>query len=211
MDSLNRNYRPAYVTEVDLVRNAIIAESKKTLLQRPFAPDPHPIAIVNSAKAFVEGFKGSLQSLFGMPVWDIIKFRYINKDFLLPLTATLNITQVEVSQNREIIETRVAGMDGKIKEYISDDDFHIKINSLIVSNAPDYYPEEEIKSLMDICAVKDSVEIYSTVLNDVFNINNVVIKSYTIKQPEKGMRNVQEVEIDCVSDNPELYKIIMSV
>lgn len=184
-----------------------ITEIKKLALNRAFVPNYNTPSGEDAVFAIDEGNKGTQASLFGLPVWDIIEFRY--KKSSGDLSASLNICIIEITQARNIITTAVQGLDGTIKEFISNGDAQITIRATIVGDAPDFYPSNEVMAIQELLEVKDSIEIYSTILNKYFNVDRVVITDYAFSQPETGVRNVQALEIHCLSDNPDIYEIIM--
>lgn len=188
-------------------RNIAIQGAKQVIINRAFNSNFSTPQAEMAFQAQQEGLKNLDKSLFGLPVWDIVTLKY-SKNINVQLI--LNIALVEVTQKRNIITTSVAGLDGTIKEYISDGDCDITIKAKLVGDAADFYPGDLVNQVNTICSIKDSVEVYSTILNDYMGINNVVITDYSFSQLEEGARNVQEVTITCISDNPQNYSIIMS-
>jgi hypothetical protein len=62
------------------------------------------------------------------------------------------------------------------------------------------YPQADVQKLHNICLAPQSINVTSSFLK-MFNIEDIVIKSYNIDQQE-GMRNCQPFTINCVSDVP---------
>ena len=190
---------------INNVINTGVLTGTELVLNRVFKPNFTSDAFTLSEEALSDGNVNVAQSLYGMPVWDTIEFRYDSQalKIILPICIT------EVTHQRNIVVTPVQGLDGTIKEYISDGDKLIKIRATIVGDGIDYYPAEDIYAMEQILSIKDAIQVYSTILNTYFNVNNVVITEAVFSQPEVGMRNVQKVEITCISDYPENYTIIM--
>lgn len=107
----------------------------------------------------------------------------------------------DVSQQKNIIKTDIQGRNGSVKEYISDGDFAVTIRGAIVNPEGAVYPEEDVLKLVEICKVQKSIQVNSRFLNDVFDIFDLVIESYSFPQSE-GIENVQFFELSCVSDDP---------
>ena len=107
----------------------------------------------------------------------------------------------DVAQAKNIVTTEIQGRNGTIKEYISDGDFAININGLIVHPDANTYPETDVSTLMDILKAQTTIGIASRFLNDIFGINSVVVMSYSFPQPE-GMQNTQPFQIRCLSNDP---------
>jgi hypothetical protein len=152
-----------------------------------------------------EGNQNKSSNWFGLPLWDIIELQYTPKN----MAAIIEVGLITVSQSKNIISTPVQGLNGSVKEYVSDNDYVITIQAMIVGEAADYYPQDRMKTLREILNINDTINVYSTILNKVFGINQLVINSYEAVQKEEGMRNVQMINISCMSDTPDIYKIIM--
>ncbi len=117
-------------------------------------------------------------------------------------TLVINDAVCAISRAKNIVSTQLVGMDGTIKEYINDGDYQLNIavgvvavrNGVIV----DEYPKEGISELRAFLDEKESIDVYSDFL-DIFDINSIVIKSYSITQDTAS--NYQSVAISAVSDN----------
>ena len=194
----------------------LLVNMGKTLIYTTkFASAYSSKAYLDAQSALNEGLLNNKESLFGLPVWDTVTFEYLIPNSTYSnnggeiLSVTLNIALITIAQTKNIVTTAVQGLNGTIKEYISDGDYQINIKAQIVGDAPDYYPAEQVKALKEILSISDSINILSTILNKYFNLENVVVKNYSFNQPEVGMRNVQSVEIECLSDNPNNYYAII--
>lgn len=110
----------------------------------------------------------------------------------------------KVTGKKNIVQTIVQGLKGTIKEYISDLDFDIELTGAVVStdergNVLDEYPADGVRNLEAMCAINDSLEVYSEFLK-LFNITHVVVYEREITQ--QTYSNRQEFKIKCYSDIP---------
>ena len=114
---------------------------------------------------------------------------------------TVNTVLFSVNQSKNIVKTEIQGRNGTVKEYISDGDYDITIQGLLVSKEHDIYPEDEVKKLVEILKVQRSLEVACPYLNDRFDITDIVVETYSLPQKE-GFENTQMFEINAVSDEP---------
>lgn len=157
---------------------------------------------------YVEGSAGISEgyirsTLTGLPILnrygeisyknDTISF---NKNILLE---TLIIT---VEKTRNIVKNSVFGLDGTVKEFITSGDYIINITGTIASDNKWLYPEEELRTFVDLCNVEDSVSISNDYLNKIYNINNIVIESFSFAQSER-FSNIVSYSLNCLSDSTD--------
>ena len=107
----------------------------------------------------------------------------------------------DVTITKQIIKTNIQGVNGSVKEYISQNDYEITIRGALVDESGQRYPEEQVLQLVEYCEVPDSIQIFSRFLNDNFNIQYLTIESVNLPQVE-GTENVQLFEIKAISDDP---------
>ena len=107
----------------------------------------------------------------------------------------------DVTITKQIITTNIQGVNGSVKEYISQNDYDVTIRGALVDESGQSYPEEQVLQLVEFCEVPDSIKIYSRFLNDNFNIQYLTIQSVSLPQVE-GTENVQLFEIKAISDDP---------
>jgi hypothetical protein len=105
-----------------------------------------------------------------------------------------------VSQTKNIVKTQIQGLNGTIKEYISDGDFEITCRGVIVSENPNQYPDAEVDKFLKIMSVPAAIRVTSPFLNNL-EIDDVVIESYTLDQTE-GFYNSQLFTIKMISEKP---------
>lgn len=134
-------------------------------------------------------------SYLGTPVFGAIVLKYEPLNLQLELQTVLS----EVSMTKNIVKTSMQGVDGTVKEYISDGDYEVTIRGAIVAE-DNLFPEDDIKLLHQLCLVKDALIVESEFLQ-LFDIYNLVIESYSFPE-EEGYLNMQFFELQCVSDKP---------
>tara|TARA_R110002074_G_scaffold31540_2_gene88553 strand:- start:6817 stop:7464 length:648 start_codon:yes stop_codon:yes gene_type:complete len=113
----------------------------------------------------------------------------------------INTVLIDVSQQKQIIKTNIQGVSGTVKEYISKGDYQVTIRGALVSESSVRYPEEEVTQLTEYLEAETSIGVASRFLDDIFNIQNIVVESFSFPQVE-GTQNVQLFEVSAVSDDP---------
>lgn len=116
----------------------------------------------------------------------------------------INLTAVLVTlnQTKNIVKTPIQGLDGTIKEYISDGDWQVNIRGVILGQNGVYPLQEvtELKTAADM-ALDDAgnvLKVNSWFLQ-IFGIDNLVVESATYPQEEGGI-SMQLFEWNCISD-----------
>lgn len=115
-------------------------------------------------------------------------------------TVQLISALVSVDQSKIIERTTVRGRNGTVKEYWSMDDFSVRIQGAILDNRPDYYPQSEVKKLVDLLALPQSLQVVSRYLQ-LFGIYELTVKDYAFA-PIEQKTNVQFLDILAYSDEP---------
>lgn len=115
-------------------------------------------------------------------------------DLILP------IALLTVNQERNIVRTNVQGRNGSVKEFVSDGDYSVTIEGVLVNELPNKSPIEDLKKLHSFCKADTSLDVISNIL-DAFGILSLVINDYRVEQRE-GMRNVIDFTLYCYSDTP---------
>ena len=103
-----------------------------------------------------------------------------------------------VTLEKNIVQTALQGRNGTIKEYISDGDYQVEIAAALTAEHDDY-PKEELKKLMNILQMNESIDVSAN--NDflnLFGINNLIVKSYGFNQETHSNR--QTFTVCCLSD-----------
>ena len=149
------------------------------------------------------------KSYLGTPVYDnlqILGGSYFDNDGnkitygnVGEVYLTINAVLFNVNQVKNIIRTQITGKDGDVIEYISDGNYNVVINGVLVS--PDTrYPSDDVDKLIQVCLAKASIEVVSNFLQR-FSIHNLVIMDYDFPQVV-GLQNSQQFTLNCISDNP---------
>lgn len=114
----------------------------------------------------------------------------------------INDAVCAVSRSKNVVTTQMVGMDGTVKEYISNGDYQVNIvvgvaavrDGVIV----DEYPSEGLEQLRDFFDEKAAIDVHSAFLK-IFDIDSIVIKSFSVSQDTAS--NYQSVSISAVSDD----------
>jgi hypothetical protein len=159
----------------------------------------------------VESDQATRTSYFGTPVFSNLEIKPFkwqtleNETIEIKNGISIDHCLMSISQQKNIVTTPIAGLNGTVKEYISDGDFTIDIEGTI-SSKQNVYPEKEVNELIQILKAQTNLTLISEFLN-WFGISSVVVTNYDLPQTE-GFRNIQEFRISLLSDNPvELEEI----
>lgn len=155
-------------------------------------------------KSEVQGltfYEPAATSQLGTPIIDVVKIL----SGTIPATNeaynefVLKYCQVSLQKSKDIVETKVQGAKGTVKEYISEGDWNITIQGFLLTdiNVVDF-PETETRELSQLLALPATLEVESRVLN-THEIHNLVIYDYNF--PTFGERlGIQPYEIRAKSD-----------
>lgn len=102
-----------------------------------------------------------------------------------------------INQSRNIVKTPIQGLDGTVKEYISDGDYIINIRG-IITGKNGVYPVGQVNYLIECLKAKAALSVQSDYLQSL-GIMNIVIESYSLPQ-EMGSQSQQVFELNCLSD-----------
>lgn len=157
--------------------------------------------------------ESSYVSYLGTPVWSPLEFLKTsgtsldnsrgvgeangNSEVFLRVDTTL----ITVSQPKIIVKTPIAGRNGTVKEYISDDDFMIEIAGAIVSPYPNVFPREEVSLLLELLSLPKQIPIACEFLQ-LFGIDSIVVEDKRVSQ-RMGSRNEVPFSIYAISDLAE--------
>jgi hypothetical protein len=106
---------------------------------------------------------------------------------------------LKVTQDKNIITTKIMGKDGTIKEYIGLDDYKIQIEAFIYGYNG-IYPYDKVKQLEEYLVYNRVIPVACGFLNNIFDINYITIKDFDISM-EEGSVSQQKVTITALSDN----------
>lgn len=154
------------------------------------------------AKQYTDGlpYKSSLSgALLYMPTG----FNVSGSIFQLP-----NEPIVSCSIQKTIVETVLAGNTrrGTVKEIINTEDWRIKIQGICIDMTKSGYPEDDVERIQQLFSFNRSIEVINYMLNNMFEIKNVVIKSLDWKEM-RGKPYSQAYEMELVSDEDFLLMI----
>lgn len=108
---------------------------------------------------------------------------------------------ISISGKKNIIETKMVGRPGSVKELINVDDYKISITGFIESDNGTY-PEAGITQLKEIYNINEPVELVSVLTDLIFDDGDQVVIT-DISFPETpGIETAQAVRIECVTDKP---------
>jgi hypothetical protein len=153
------------------------------------------------------------KSKFGMQIFDSFTFNCTSANptiytaspefggvnVVISAPFTFETALIEVNQSKNIVKTSISGMNGTVKEYMSDGDFIINLKGVIVGEVANQRPDVfYLDKFMEYLRAPLALPVTCTFLNE-FNINNVVIESYKYGQRE-GARNIIDIEINMISD-----------
>lgn len=175
------------------------------------------------AEGFDENAPTDRTSYLGMPVFDTIEFKpseYNDKNNnpieygnILKNSNSKNPSEqggdffrvdsvlIDVSQQKQIIKTNIQGVAGTVKEFISMGDYQIMFRGFLTDPNSGRYPHEQVRQMRQYLEAETTLEINSRFLNDIFDITNIVVESFSFPQRE-GFQNQQAFEISCISDEP---------
>ena len=112
----------------------------------------------------------------------------------------INTVILEASLNKNIVKTPIQGRNGKVKEYVSDDDFMINARGFI-SNKDNVIPLDDLRTFREIMQVPQQIDVESQYLNEVLEVNQIVIENFSMPQQE-GTRNELPFTFQASSDVP---------
>jgi len=133
-------------------------------------------------------------SMLGSPVFSDLELYIEDEDrlYLQDVLFTVNMT-------KNIVTTAVNGKKGTVKEYVSDGDYSVHIQGLIVSD--DYsYPRSDVATLKKLLSHNESLKVLSPFL-EIWGIYELAVSSYSIPQ-KVGFQNTQAFDITALSDQP---------
>ena len=118
--------------------------------------------------------------------------------------ADLNLDDVTVRVNRrkDIVKTSRAGANGKIKEYISFDDFSIEVTAILTPfliTELGGEPTAKLTAFAKLEKVEQAVDIRSKFLNNTFNITSVVVEEFSL---ERNSSDSWVLSMSLISDLP---------
>jgi hypothetical protein len=162
-------------------------------------------AAFNVALAGVETEESIGNSDYGTPVMDRLEIpegTYIDLEGNEISFAGIIINTIvfEASKGKNIVKTAIQGRNGKVKEYVSDDDFQINARGFI-SNKDNVIPLDDLRTFREIMEVPQQIEVISQYLNEVLEVNQIVVENFSMPQ-QLGVRNELPFTFQASSDVP---------
>lgn len=148
-------------------------------------------------------------SPMGTPLTDVLHIQqgkyYVDANTIVSYDGmTLYAISMSLLQPKNIVNTKILGVDGHVKQYISHDDWAITIiGSLIGQDG--VYPTQAVQELLAINEAKVAVQVYSRQLG-LAGISHIVIDELELI-PRVGYTNVQDFKIQARSDTPYVLTI----
>lgn len=145
------------------------------------------------------------QSLLGTDVWSNMvipagSYQALDGTVIEFDQFELDAVLFSVMQRKNIVKTPVAGRTGTVKEYISDGDYQVSIQGVMVGENSETYPEEQMLQLTEILKAPVAINIESEFLA-FFDIDMVAVESFRFSQ-KRGSRSIQAFNVSAVSDTP---------
>lgn len=141
---------------------------------------------------------------FGYPVLGSLLIedgKYIDNDTRAEVffdSIVIDSVLVSISQQKNIVKTTVAGRNGTVKEYISDGDYIINVNGVIVSGQNNVIPQGEMQRLKEIFNANVPLKVSNDYLQ-LFGITDIVVENADVFQRE-GYRDSVYFNLQAVSD-----------
>lgn len=110
---------------------------------------------------------------------------------------------VDLTRTKNIVTTPVQGLDGTVKEYISNGDWQITVRGIIAQKQYGY-PKEKYKQLLKFLQINKPIKVINQWINDA-EIYSIVITDY--KLPYNPHINCIIYEFNALSDKPIELKI----
>ena len=111
---------------------------------------------------------------------------------------------IDVSQQKNLVETALVGRNGTTKEYVSTGDYQITIGLTLFSDAVNKYPEEELRLLKEILNYNGNIKLYAKWLSRL-DITECFVKSHSLRAE---VYTQQSIKIELVSDTPSEVEFI---
>jgi hypothetical protein len=149
---------------------------------------------VESQNMTIAGSSANTGSLMGTPVFADIEL-YIDNVARLYNQSVL----ITINQQKNIVRTSVNNRKGTIKEYITDGDFSVQIQGILVGDGNNY-PIDDVHTLHKLLSEPQNIKVISPYL-ELWGIYELTVETYNIPQ-QQGWQNIQPFELGAYSDEP---------
>jgi hypothetical protein len=113
---------------------------------------------------------------------------------------------ITITRPREIVQTVVNGLDGKIIEIVSNGNYEINIVGTFAGVRFWEYDNDNLVYLEKICKYKGEIDILSPYLNNVFEVFKIIVTDHKIAQSSE-FTNITAIELNCVAVlNESIFK-----
>lgn len=136
---------------------------------------------------------GEGTGLLGLPIFQRIYFD--DAGDVIELSDAL----VDVSLPRNIVKTQVNGLNGTVKEFVSNGDYEITIRGFLIGSNPYKAPEKEIRKFRKYFTDKTKALSVTGKIFDLLGIDKIVVENWTLPQLPTYI-NIRPFELKCVSD-----------
>ena len=117
----------------------------------------------------------------------------------------LNTVLITVSRQKTIVKTVLPYLETTVKQYVSANDYAIRINGVLASGKPDEFPAGEMAELVNMLNEPAALEVVSEYLH-LFGIYQIVVEGYDMQQVQ-GQQNTQSFAFNAISDAPVELKL----
>ena len=130
-----------------------------------------------------------------------IKVGYEEDNFSTKTLCHIDLApQVSISSSKNLVMTQVQGRDYSRKELVSGGDVQFSISGNIVSNERGVYPMDAVKKFVKIMEYNGILNV-NFLMFEPFGINKVIVKGYSLGNPE--FKNIQPYSFECVAVEPD--------
>ena len=128
----------------------------------------------------------------------------------------IDVCLISIENRKEIVNTKVIGRNGTIKQFISSSDYDITIELIVtMQDQPGFegsyngiYPYDIVKDIMVMADAPVMVRVSNDHLQ-MLDINYICITNVSMEQ-EEGSYSQQRMTINCQSDDINTYKSILN-
>lgn len=142
--------------------------------------------------------------LLGLPVYQNVVFpsgTYTDNGVEVSYPGmTLMDCIVDITSNKTIVSTPIAGRKGTVKELISIGDYTVTIKGLLVSESRNIAPQVLIKQIKSLFEVPAAIDVQAKIFEWV-GIYKLALESLSLPKLQ-GVVNAQPFEISAISDLP---------
>lgn len=137
--------------------------------------------------------------LLGQKYFTTISLKHEGVQYNLP-----NEPLISLSLAKTIKQTPTVGRlrNGTVKEYITTEDYQIKIRGVCFNeneDEADLYPSDQVDTLNKLVEINDSLELVSNPFLELFGIRNIVLLNIDFDEMV-GQPSIQKYIITAVSD-----------